>query len=72
MKRGDFSGFPDIIYDPATIQPNGTRLPFAGNRIPANRANPVAVQLLGYYPDPTRPGLSNNLLFAVGEHGPQR
>jgi hypothetical protein len=69
MKVGDFSGIPDIVYDPATIQPNGTRLPFAGNRIPASRFNPVAVKLLSYYPDPTGPGLSNNYFSQSGSTG---
>jgi hypothetical protein len=60
MKAGDFSGTPDQIYDPATIQANGTRLPFAGNRVPSSRFNPVAVKFLSYYPNPSRPGVSNN------------
>jgi hypothetical protein len=69
MKNGDFSGIPDLIYDPATIQPNGTRLPFAERRIPANRFNPVAVKLLGYYPNPTQSGVSNNYFSQSGSRG---
>jgi len=69
MKNGDFSGITDIIYDPATIQPNGTRLPFAGNRIPTARFNPVAVKLLGYYPEPTLAGASNNYFSQSGSRG---
>lgn len=60
MKSGDFSGIPEVIYDPATINAAGVRQPFSGNRIPTARFNPVAVKMLSYYPDPTRTGLSNN------------
>ncbi|PYR74662.1 MAG: TonB-dependent receptor, partial [Acidobacteria bacterium] len=52
MRRGDFSGLVDaqgrqiIVYDPATGRDvNGvwTRDPFAGNQIPSNRFDPLAV-----------------------------
>ena len=49
-RLGDFSkttnasGQPVIIYDPLTRQP------FPGNVIPANRLNPVAVNMLKYLP----------------------
>ncbi|MCL5745042.1 MAG: TonB-dependent receptor, partial [Acidobacteria bacterium] len=61
MKAGDFSelGFP--IYDPLTINAAGQRQAFPGNRIPSGRFDPVAVKLLGYYPDPSLPGIINNL-----------
>src|SRR5439155_12516653 len=57
MRRGDFSGLVDaqgrqiIVYDPATGRDvNGvwTRDPFAGNQIPSNRFDPLAVKLLQY------------------------
>jgi hypothetical protein len=61
MRNGDFSDYRDsagnlvTIYDPATGRDvNGTwvRDPFPNNQIPANRINPVAQQLLAYYPLP--------------------
>jgi Carboxypeptidase regulatory-like domain/TonB-dependent Receptor Plug Domain len=61
MKNGDFSNYRDsagnliTIYDPRTGRDlNGvwTRDPFPGNRIPADRIDPVARQLLQYYPSP--------------------
>lgn len=75
--QGDFSGTVNnaqrlvTIYDPATVQqnPNGTysRQPFAGNRIPANRINPVAAKAAGFYPAPNRVSEAadgqNNYLF---------
>jgi hypothetical protein len=67
MRNGDFSGLVDaqgrpiVIYDPATGHDvNGvwTRDPFPNNTIPANRIDPVAKNMLQYYPSPncTTPG----------------
>ena len=78
MKNGDFSGLVDaqgrqiVIYDPATGRDiNGvwTRDPFPGNRIPANRINSVARQIMQYYPapnnvDPAVAPWQRNLEFA--------
>ncbi len=64
MKSGNFSNtalFP-IIYDPATTA-NGVRSPFPGNIIPASRIDAVAKNINSYFPTPTLPGISNNLLF---------
>lgn len=50
MFAGDFSGLSAVIYDPASYSAaTGTRTPFANNRIPADRINPVARELLKYY-----------------------
>ena len=70
-RAGDFSqtrtssGAPVIIYDPLTTRlVNGRyiRDPFAGNVIPANRMDPVALNLLKYVPLPNAAGQTNNLL----------
>src|SRR2546425_604419 len=62
-RAGDFSaltdvqGRPVIIYDPLTSRTvNGAvvRDPFPGNRILANRINPVAAAMLKYMPMPDR------------------
>jgi hypothetical protein len=63
-RAGDFSALLAqniVIYDPLTAQrqPNGTtiaRTPFAGNIIPANRLNQVALNYLKYYPMPNQAG----------------
>ncbi|HWR49968.1 MAG TPA: TonB-dependent receptor [Bryobacteraceae bacterium] len=48
------------IYDPDTITqlPNGrtSRLPLAGNIVPASRIDPFAKALMQYYPAPNSPG----------------
>lgn len=60
QRIGDFSktttaaGAVIPIYDPATT-PGSVRQPFAGNRIPTTRLDPVALKLLAYYPVANRP-----------------
>ncbi|MGH9834122.1 MAG: carboxypeptidase regulatory-like domain-containing protein [Blastocatellia bacterium] len=57
---GDFSKLVDRtgrqidIYDPLTgnAANNYTRTKFPGNKIPANRINPIAKKILGYMPKP--------------------
>ncbi|HWB99158.1 MAG TPA: TonB-dependent receptor [Bryobacteraceae bacterium] len=70
-RNGDFSGF-DAIMDPATTVIEGstiTRQPFAGNRIPSSRFDPVAAKLIGWMPDPntagsiSTSGVANNYLI---------
>ena len=66
QRRGDFSQTFDsggrlvVIYDPLTTTrlPDGrvVREPFPGNVIPAGRIDPVALAVMGYYPQPNRPG----------------
>jgi hypothetical protein len=69
-RSGDFSSLLSLgpsyqIYDPATTTPaaNGlySRLPFPGNIIPQSRFNPVAVNMLKYWPDPNAPGTPEGL-----------
>ncbi len=45
------------IYDPLTTVTNGTRTPFPGNIIPANRISPIATAALKYVPGPTSAGV---------------
>ncbi len=64
QRAGDFSQTLDArgalirIYDPETTRMEGGRMvrdPFAGNRIPAERIDPVAAKLLPFWPAPNRP-----------------
>jgi hypothetical protein len=63
QRSGDFSqtftnrGVLIPIYDPGTGRTEGTRTvrdPFPGNRIPANRFDPIGAKLLTFYPLPNR------------------
>lgn len=75
-RMGDFSRLVDnarrqiLVYDPLTTgQGSGAniRLPFAGNRVPANRINAVAAKTISFFPPPNRisesPDGLNNYLF---------
>lgn len=68
-RSGNFSGLLQqgiTIYDPATTRPDPAhpgafiRDPFPGNIIPASRFDPVAVNLLSFYPSITQPGANND------------
>jgi hypothetical protein len=79
-RAGDFSqtrganGQPIVIYDPLTTRPNSSgsgsvRDPFPGNRVPAGRIDPVAQNVLRYWPEPNQPGDSatgRNNFYASG------
>jgi len=65
-RNGDFSrttntaGALRMIYDPWTTQVNGnvvTRMPFAGNIIPASRIDPTSKVIIGDLWRPNRPGV---------------
>jgi len=56
-RNGDFSQLTSLIYNPTT------RLPFAGNQIPANLLNPISLGLLKFYPQPNQLGTANNYQF---------
>src|SRR3954451_21227878 len=63
IKSGDMSGSGTPIYDPATGGSNGSgRTPFAGNRIPLARMDPIALKISNLIPLPNVPGnpLTNN------------
>jgi hypothetical protein len=64
MRSGDFSALANPIYDPATYDPTTkTRQVFPGNLIPADRIDPIAKQLITYYPGPQNGNLSQNFIY---------
>jgi hypothetical protein len=66
QRNGDFSQTytyddngsltPITIYDPRTIAPDGTRQPFSGNKIPTSMIDPIAKNVVGYFPEPNLAG----------------
>ncbi len=61
MLGGDFSALGTTIYDPASAATNGgIKVPFQGNKIPANRIDPISQKLLNYYVASNLSGISNN------------
>jgi hypothetical protein len=67
-KAGDFTktfnsaGQMMVVYDPSTTRPDpnvtgqSIRDPFPGNVIPANRVDPIAKNMVTYYPSPNTAG----------------
>ncbi len=68
MRRGDFSGSPNPIYDPATgnLTTGAGRTPFAGNIIPQDRIDPIVKKILPLIPPLTSPNQLTNNFFAQG------
>jgi hypothetical protein len=76
-EHGDFSqlkngnGQPVVIYDPLNLDASGNRMPFAGNIIPADRQDKVALGLMKYFPQPnavpTNAFLLQNNYFVQGK-----
>lgn len=62
MRSGDFSTYPNTIYDPSTYDAaTNSRQPFPNNKIPQGDLDPVAQKLLAIMPLPNLPGVANNL-----------
>jgi outer membrane receptor protein involved in Fe transport len=61
QRAGDFSQTLDsqgrliVIYDPLTLA-GGSRQPFAGNVIPRERLDAIALNVIKFYPDPNQAG----------------
>jgi hypothetical protein len=60
LRSGDFGGTGVTIYDPASNADPALRTPFPGNRIPQNRIDPAAIELINRLPQPNGPGFVNN------------
>ena len=72
QRAGDFNGSVDVNNQPANVAdpfsggPSGACVSgkigycFPGNIIPASRLDPIAIEVIEYYPLPNRPGNANN------------
>ena len=78
-RTGDFSqtlagaNRPVIVYNPFSLS-GGLRAPFAENRIPASLLDPVALNVIKYYPRSTSAGdpfTQKNNFFRTGSAAPQ-
>ncbi len=61
MRNGDFSEVPATIFNPFSVRTiNGvpTRDPFPGNIIPQSLQDPVARNLMKYWPEPNNPNVN--------------
>ncbi len=66
IETGNFSTLSTPIYNPyavSTVNGQQTRAPFAGNRIPTQYLDPIAVKLQTLVPLPNAPGTTRNFTF---------
>ena len=72
QRKGNFSKTKSILYDPATLA-NGVKQPYAGNIIPADELDPVALAVLPYIPLPNRIATATNSSnFGANSHSTLR
>jgi len=66
-RQGDFSGLAPVYNPLSTAVQNGvaTRIQFPGNQIPASLFDPVAQNVLKFYPFPDRPGTASNYVLSL-------
>src|SRR5205807_2328209 len=69
LKNG--SGAAVTLYDPLAVGADGNRVAFTDNKIPVSRMNPVALNLLKYFPAansvPTNAFTNQNNFFVSGK-----
>lgn len=64
-RTGDFSAFPQLIYDPSSATGTAVRNPFPNNTIPTNRISAISQSFQSYLPAPTNSGIQNNYLATL-------
>ena len=64
-RTGDFSAFPQLIYDPTSATGAGVRTPFPNNMIPASRISKISQSFESYLPPPTNGNITNNYLATL-------
>ena len=73
FRQGDFSALTAAgiqLYDPYTVQPDGTRTPYANNQIPTAEFSPAATKMWDtYFPAPTGGGITDNFTKASSTGG---
>ena len=64
-RTGDFSAFPQLIYDPTSATGTAARTPFPGNVIPTSRISKASQSFASYLPPPTNGNITNNYLAVL-------
>ena len=64
-RNGDFSAFPQVIYDPSSTTGTNARTPFPGNSVPQNRISKVSQSFQSYLPASTNGNITNNYLAVL-------
>lgn len=65
QRAGDLSEESNTVFDPVE------HTPFSGNRIPAEKINPISAQVANLFPLPNLPGLSNNYVENTNQKSDQ-
>jgi hypothetical protein len=61
-RTGDFSAFPQLIYDPTSATGTAARTPFPNNVIPTSHISKISQSFASYLPPPTNGNITNNYL----------
>jgi hypothetical protein len=61
-RTGDFSAFPQLIYDPTSATGTAARTPFPNNAVPASRISKISQSFQSYLPPSTNGNITNNYL----------
>ena len=73
FRQGDFSALTAAgiqLYDPYTVQPDGSRTPYANNQIPLAEFSPAATKIWDtIFPAPTTGGITDNFTKASSTGG---
>jgi Carboxypeptidase regulatory-like domain/TonB dependent receptor len=64
-RTGDFSAFPQLIYDPTSATGTALRTPFPNNTIPSNRISKASQSFQSYLPPATTSAITNNYLATL-------
>ncbi len=64
-RTGDFSAFPQVIYDPTSATGTAARTPFPNNAIPTSRISKASQSFQSYLPPPTNTNITNNYLAVL-------
>jgi len=68
LRSGNFSATGRPLFDPATTRQDASgrwiRDPFADNRIPSSRFDPIAVKVIQLYPEPNLAGQVSNYFYS--------
>jgi hypothetical protein len=74
MRAGNFSNMSEwpVIYQPNSLGqgPNGGRIPFPNNTIPASMLDPLALKFQTLFPQPNQAGYSNNFVNTIEDVSP--
>ena len=64
-RSGNFSAFPQVIYDPASATGTNPRTPFPGNTLPSNEISKISQSFQSYLPAPTNGNITSNYLAVL-------